>query len=157
MSADSSEAIEIAVNGRPRTVRVPPDMPLLWVLREQLGLTGTKYGCGRGLCGACSVLVDGELARSCQLTAAAVSGRKVTTIEGLAAEAGQPVVEAWIAEQVPQCGFCQSGQIVAATALLARSSSPTEAEIDRFMAGNVCRCGTYVRIRCAIRRAAGQR
>jgi aerobic-type carbon monoxide dehydrogenase small subunit (CoxS/CutS family) len=157
MSADSFESIEIHVNGRTRAVQVPPDMPLLWVLREELGLTGTRYGCGRGLCGACSVLVDGNLARSCQLTAAAASGRKVTTIEGLAAEAGQPVVEAWIAEQVPQCGFCQSGQIVAATALLARSSSPTEAEIDRFMAGNVCRCGTYVRIRCAIRRAAQKR
>jgi isoquinoline 1-oxidoreductase alpha subunit len=146
--------VRISVNGREQTVQVPPEMPLLWILREQLGLTGTKYGCGRGLCGACSVLVDGKLTRSCQLRASAVSGRVITTIEALAAEPGHPVVESWIAEQVPQCGFCQSGQIVAATALLDKNDSPTEDEINRFMSGNVCRCGTYVRIRCAVRRAA---
>jgi isoquinoline 1-oxidoreductase subunit alpha len=155
--SDIGSTFQLIVNGRERTVRVPPEMPLLWVLREQLGLTGTKYGCGLGLCGACSVLVDSTLERSCQLTASEVSGRRVTTIEGLSAEPGQPVVDAWIAEQVPQCGFCQSGQIVAATALLASSPSPDEAEISRFMAGNVCRCGTYVRIRRAIRRAAAAR
>ncbi len=154
MSSDVSSSFQMIVNGRERTVRVPPEMPLLWVLRETLGLTGTKYGCGRGLCGACSVLVEGKLARSCQLRASDVSGRRITTIEGVAAEPGQPVVEAWIAEQVPQCGFCQSGQIVAATALLSSSPFPDEDEIERFMSGNICRCSTYVRIRRAIHRAA---
>jgi isoquinoline 1-oxidoreductase alpha subunit len=156
MNSDSPLPIfRISVNGRERTVSAPAEIPLLWVLREKLGLIGTKYGCGRGLCGACSVLIDGKLARSCRLQVSSVSGRRITTIEGLAAEPGQPVVEAWIAEQVPQCGFCQSGQIVAATALLSSTPSPDEDAVTRFMAGNVCRCGTYVRIRRAIRRAAG--
>ena len=144
----------LKVNGRTHTVEVPADMPLLWVLRDRLGLSGTKYGCGQGLCGSCTVHVDGDPVRSCQLPMAQLGEAAVTTIEGLAADTANPVRAAWIAEQVPQCGYCQSGQIMSAAALLARKPQPTDAEIDEAMAGNLCRCGTYVRIRRAIRRAA---
>ena len=147
---------ELRVNGTVHRLDVEPAMPLLWVLRDVLGLTGTKFGCGIGQCGACTVHLDGAPVRSCQLTAGSAAGRAVTTIEGLAAIAPHPVQEAWIAEQVPQCGYCQSGQIMSAAALLARVSRPTDAEIDAAMSGNLCRCGTYQRIRRAVRRAAGE-
>jgi len=148
--------IELRVNGVIHRVDVEPAMPLLWVLRDVLGLTGTKFGCGIGQCGACTVHLDGAPVRSCQLAAGSAAGRAVTTIEGLAVSAPHPVQEAWIAEQVPQCGYCQSGQIMSAAALLARVSRPTDAEIDAAMSGNLCRCGTYQRIRRAVRRAAGE-
>jgi aerobic-type carbon monoxide dehydrogenase small subunit (CoxS/CutS family) len=145
----------LEVNGAARTVDADPATPLLWVLRDDLGLTGTKYGCGEGLCGACTVLLDGEAARACATTIAEAAGRRVTTIEGLAA-AGHPLVAAWIAEDVPQCGYCQPGQIVQAAALLARAPAPTDDEIAAAMSGNLCRCGTYLRIRRAIRRVAAE-
>jgi isoquinoline 1-oxidoreductase subunit alpha len=148
--------IELRVNGVIHRADVEPAMPLLWVLRDVLGLTGTKFGCGIGQCGACTVHLDGAPVRSCQLPAGSAAGRAVTTIEGLAAFGAHPVQEAWIAEQVPQCGYCQSGQIMSAAALLARVSRPTDAEIDAAMSGNLCRCGTYQRIRRAVRRAAGE-
>jgi aerobic-type carbon monoxide dehydrogenase small subunit (CoxS/CutS family) len=143
----------LSVNGQQRSVNVPAEMPLLWVLRDTLGLTGTKYGCGMALCGACTVLLDGEPARSCVTPVSTVAARRVTTIEGLSAEGDHPVQRAWIAEEVPQCGFCQSGQVLAAAALLAKTPDPSDAEIDRTMT-NICRCGTYQRIRTAIHRAA---
>ena len=147
--------VSLIVNGKPQQVDVEPDTPLLWALRDTLQLTGTKYGCGIAQCGACTVHVDGQPVRSCITPMSAVAGRRVTTIEGLApAGSLHPVQRAWIAEDVPQCGYCQSGQILSATALLARSPSPTDTDIDGFMAGNVCRCGTYQRIRAAIHRAA---
>jgi aerobic-type carbon monoxide dehydrogenase small subunit (CoxS/CutS family) len=146
--------IELLVNGESSTVEVQPDMPLLWVLRETLGLTGTKFGCGRGLCGACSVHLDGRLVRACVTPVSSAAGRSVTTIEGLAATPDHPVLQAWIEEQVPQCGYCQPGQIMAAAALLARDASPTDEAITQAMSGNICRCGTYVRIRRAIHRAS---
>lgn len=144
----------IGLNGKLREVQVDEDMPLLWVLRDELGLTGTKYGCGIGACGACTVLLDGKPTRSCQLPFSAAKGRNVTTIEGLAEFKEHPVIKAWTEEQVPQCGYCQSGQILSATALLSKIASPTDADIDFAMAGNLCRCGTYPRIRLAIHRAA---
>ena len=144
----------LQLNGSPRTVDAAADMPLLWVLRDKLGMTGTKYGCGQGLCGACTVHLDGEPMRACQLRVADVGTRTLTTIEGLAADRSHPVQKAWIAEQVPQCGYCQSGQIMSAAALLAKKPHATDAEIDDAMSGNLCRCGTYVRIRRAIRTAA---
>jgi isoquinoline 1-oxidoreductase subunit alpha len=143
------------VNGRDRTVEVAGDTPLLWALRDTLGLTGTKFGCGRALCGACTVHVDGQARRACVTPVSALAGRRVTTIEGLSADRGHPVQVAWIAEQVSQCGYCQPGQIMQAAALLAKTPHPTDAEIDAAMAGNICRCGTYPRIRRAIHRAAG--
>ena len=145
----------LTVNGRRVTVTADPDTPLLWVLREDLHLTGTKFGCGVALCGACTVHVDGSPVRACVTPLAAVQDRRVLTIEGLA-PAGRlhPVQEAWIAQDVPQCGYCQSGQIMSAAALLARHKSPTDADIDAAMSGNICRCGTYQRIRAAIRQAA---
>ncbi|QXM24261.1 (2Fe-2S)-binding protein [Elioraea tepida] len=146
--------IELSVNGQPRRLDADPEMPLLWALRDILNLTGTKYGCGIAQCGACTVHVDGEPVRSCVTTLASVAGRKVTTIEGLHPEGKHPVQLAWIEAQVPQCGYCQSGQIMAAAALLKKTPNPTDAEIDAAMAGNLCRCGTYQRIRAAIRRAA---
>jgi len=146
--------IELSVNGQPRRLDADPEMPLLWALRDILNLTGTKYGCGIAQCGACTVHVDGEPVRSCVTTLASVAGRKVTTIEGLHPEGRHPVQLAWIEAQVPQCGYCQSGQIMAAAALLKKTPNPTDAEIDAAMAGNLCRCGTYQRIRAAIRRAA---
>ena len=146
--------ITLSVNGSPRPVDVTPDTPLLWALRDALGLTGTKFGCGIGACGSCTVLLDGAPVRSCQVTVAEVGSRKVTTIEGLSPDGNHPVQRAWIADEVPQCGYCQSGQIVAAAALLARKPRPTDADIDAAMDGILCRCGTYERIRRAIHRAA---
>lgn len=143
----------LSVNGTSREVNAPADMPLLWVLRDSLGLTGTKFGCGMALCGACTVLLDGEAARSCVTPVSAVGATKITTIEGLSAGGDHPVQRAWIAEDVPQCGFCQSGQVMAAAALLARNRRPTDADIDAAMT-NICRCGTYQRIRRAVHRAA---
>jgi len=146
--------ITFVVNGRRRAVDVSPDTPLLWVLRDTLGLTGTKFGCGMALCGACTVHLDGEPIRSCVTPISAVAGSTVTTIEGLSTRALHPVQTAWIAEDVPQCGYCQSGQIMTAAALLAKRPAPTDAEIAEAMSGNLCRCGTYQRIRVAIHRAA---
>lgn len=144
---------EILVNGTRQTVDVPPDTPLLWVLRDELGLTGTKYSCGIAICGSCTVDVDGNPVRSCATPVAEVVGKDVTTIEGLSPEGSHPVQKAWVEEQVPQCGFCHSGQIMAAVTLLKRNPHPTDQEIDEWMSGYLCRCGTYQRITGAIRRA----
>jgi aerobic-type carbon monoxide dehydrogenase small subunit (CoxS/CutS family) len=146
--------ITLIVNGRSRQVDVPPDMPLLWVIRENLSMTGTKFGCGIAQCGACTVHLDGQPVRSCNTQVGAVAGRKITTIEGLSAKSDHPVQKAWVELDVPQCGYCQSGQIMAAAALLAHKANPTDADIDTAMAGNICRCGTYQRIRAGIHRAA---
>ena len=147
--------INLTVNGEPRTVDAPPDEPLLWVIRERLGLVGTKFGCGIAQCGACTVHLDGKAVRSCVTPLAAVGERAVTTIEGLAANGAPTAVQqAWIDEQAPQCGYCQSGQIMSATALLADNPAPTDADIDVAMRGNICRCGAYAGIRRAIKRAA---
>ena len=146
--------LQLNVNGQSVDTDATPDTPLLWVLRDHLGMTGTKFGCGAALCGACTVHLDGEPVRSCQLPLEAVAGRKVTTIEGVSADRSHPVQQAWMELDVPQCGYCQSGQIMSATALLARNPSPTDADIDVAMSGNLCRCGTYPRIRSAIPRAA---
>ena len=147
--------IDLEVNGEAHRVEAEPDMPLLWVIREQLGLTGTKFGCGLAQCGACTVHLDGQAVRSCTLPIAAVAGRSVTTIEGLAKDGALNAVQrAWIDEQAPQCGYCQSGQIMSATALLASNPAPDDADIDAAMRGNICRCGAYSRIRRAIKRAA---
>jgi isoquinoline 1-oxidoreductase alpha subunit len=148
-------ATTFTLNGKSTTVNVDPQMPLLWVLRDTLDLTGTKFGCGMALCGACTVHINGEAARSCITPVSSVQGKKVTTIEGLSADGSHPVQKAWIAEDVPQCGYCQSGQIMSAAALLAKKQKPTDADIDDAMSGNICRCGTYQRIRKAIHRAAG--
>ena len=145
--------IEISVNGKLHRLDVEDDMPLLWVLRDELGMTGTKYGCGIGQCGACTVHVDGEAQRSCSLPVSAVAGSKIITIEGLSPDSNHPVQRAWIAEDVPQCGYCQSGQIMAAAAFLATNPKPTDADIDANLS-NICRCGTYPRMRKAIHRAA---
>jgi len=146
--------VTLNVNGQSRQVDVEPDTPLLWVLRDALDLTGTKYGCGIAQCGACTVHLDGRPVRACVTPVTAAAGRNVTTIEGLDPRAEHPLQRAWVAEQVPQCGYCQSGQIMSAAALLARAPSPTDAQIDDAMSGNICRCGTYQRIRRAIHRAA---
>jgi isoquinoline 1-oxidoreductase alpha subunit len=147
----------LKINGEDRTFDAPSDMPLLWVLRDLLGLTGTKFGCGIAQCGACTVLVDGQPARSCVLPASAVGDRAVTTIEGIGAtQAGAKVQKAWLDLEVIQCGYCQSGQIMSATALLASTPHPDDSDIDAAMAGNICRCGTYVRIREAIKHAADE-
>jgi len=146
--------IALDVNGMRHEVDVSPEMPLLWVLRETLGLTGTKFGCGLGQCGACTVHIDGAPTRACLTAASAAVGKKVTTIEGLSATSTHPLQVAWVAEQVPQCGYCQSGQIMSAAALLAKTPKPTDAQIDTAMTGNICRCGTYQRIRRAIHRAS---
>jgi isoquinoline 1-oxidoreductase subunit alpha len=150
-------AITITVNEKSRVVDGAPDTPLLWVLRDTLGLTGTKFGCGMGLCGACTVHLDGAAARSCQTPLGTVGTKRITTIEGLSADHSHPVQRAWIAEQVPQCGYCQSGQIMQAAYLLAKHPRPSKEEIDEGMSGNICRCGTYQRIRRAIERAAGEK
>ena len=148
-------AIEVTINGKAHTLDVEPDMPLLWAIRDIAGLTGTKFGCGKALCGACTVHVDGQPVRSCSYPVSAATGRSVTTIEGLSADGQHPVQVAWRELNVPQCGYCQSGQIMAAAALLERNPAPSRAEIDTAMSGNICRCGTYTRIRAAIERAAG--
>lgn len=146
--------ISISVNGKPHTITVhDPTMPLLWVLRDLLGLTGTKFGCGVGLCGACTIHLDGMPTRACQIPISAVGNRAVTTIEGLSPDRSHPLQRAWIAEEVPECGYCQSGQLMTAAALLAKNSAPTDADIDAALSGNLCRCGTYQRIRRAIHRA----
>ena len=147
--------IAFKVNGKDQQVDVDPATPLLWVLRDALGLTGTKYSCGAGLCGACTVHVDGQAQRSCITPVSQVAGRQVTTIEGFSAAGEHPLQQAWLAENVAQCGYCQPGQIMQAAALLAANPSPTDADIDAAMAGNLCRCGTYSRIRRAIKQAAG--
>jgi len=148
-------AIKLAVNGKQQTVDVPPQMPLLWVLRDTLGLTGTKFGCGMQLCGACTVHVDGVATRSCGAQISAVAGKNITTIEGLSPDQSHPVQRAWVEADVPQCGYCQSGQIMSAAALLAKNKAPTDEEIDTAMRGNICRCGTYQAIREAIHKAGG--
>jgi isoquinoline 1-oxidoreductase alpha subunit len=144
----------INVNGKALETDAAPDTPLLWVLRDHLGLTGTKFGCGAALCGACTVHIDGEPARSCQVALADVGTRRITTIEGLSADRSHAVQKAWLELDVPQCGYCQSGQLMSAAALLAQNPSPTDADIDAAMNGNICRCGTYPRIRAAVKRAA---
>jgi isoquinoline 1-oxidoreductase alpha subunit len=146
--------ITVTINGRRQTMDVEPDTPILWVLRDVLGLTGTKFGCGVALCGACTVHLDGQPIRSCSTPISQAADRRITTIEGLSRDGSHPLQRAWIAEDVPQCGYCQSGQLMSAAALLAVNSSPTDADIDTAMSGNVCRCGTYNRIRRAIHRAA---
>lgn len=146
--------ISVHVNGKRHRIDVDPETPLLWVLRDTLGLTGTKFGCGIAACGSCTVLVDGEPVRSCTMPVSAVADRRILTIEGLSIDNSHPVQKAWIALDVPQCGFCQSGQILTAVALLAKKPRPTDADIDAAMAGVLCRCGTYQRIREAIKRAA---
>ena len=146
--------ISLNVNGKKHELHVDPDTPLLWVIRDGIGLTGTIFGCGLGQCGACTVTLDGKAVRSCQTPVSTVSGRKVMTIEGLSSDSSHPLQKAWIAEQVPQCGYCQSGQIMSAAALLTKTPRPTDEDIDAAMAGNICRCGTYQRIRRAIHRAA---
>jgi aerobic-type carbon monoxide dehydrogenase small subunit (CoxS/CutS family) len=145
--------VKFQVNGKARSVDADPDTPLLWVLRDSLGLTGTKFGCGAGLCGACTVHLNGRPVRSCTVTIRGLGGANIKTIEGLSKDRSHPVQQAWIAEQVPQCGYCQSGMIMAAAALLQRTSNPTDAEIDEAMT-NICRCGTYQRVKRAIHRAA---
>jgi isoquinoline 1-oxidoreductase subunit alpha len=147
----------LQVNGRERAVDAAPEMPLLWALRDLLNMTGTKYGCGIGMCGACTVHLDGQAIRSCQTPVSAVGGKKVITIEGLSGDGRHPLQSAWIAEQVPQCGYCQSGQIMQAAALMAKNPQPTREQIDQAMTGNICRCATYQRIRLAIERAAQQK
>ncbi len=150
-------AYSLTVNGERRQFEAAEDTPLLWVLRDILNLTGTKYGCGAGLCRACTVHLDGEASFSCQLPISAVDGRRVTTIEGLSPNRSHPLQQAWIDEDVPQCGYCQPGQIMSAAALLAKTPAPSDAQIDEWMATNLCRCGTYNRIRSAIQRAAAER
>ncbi len=146
--------VNLTINGTSHSVDVPSDAPLLWVIREHLQMTGTKFGCGLGLCGACTVHLDGAAVRSCQTPVSQAVGKKITTIEGLDAEGRHPVQLAWIAEQVPQCGYCQSGQIMQAAALLAKNPHPTDQQIVETMSGNLCRCATYIRIKRAIKRAA---
>jgi isoquinoline 1-oxidoreductase subunit alpha len=146
--------IKLTINGQAREADVADDTPLLWVLRDTLGLTGTKYGCGKALCGACTVHVDGTPTRACSTPVSSVAGKAITTIEGLSADRSHPIQRAWIELDVPQCGYCQSGQIMSAAALLASNPAPKDGDIDTAMAGNICRCGTYPRIRKAIQRAA---
>ena len=147
-------ALALTINGKAATVEAEPDTPLLWIVREHLKLTGTKFGCGSGLCGACTVHIDGKAMRSCQISASQAAGKKVTTIEGLSPNGTHALQKAWVAEQVPQCGYCQSGQIMQAAALLATNKKPTRDQIVAHMDGNICRCGTYPRIVRAIQRAA---
>ena len=147
---------KVTVNGKTVQVNASPDTPLLWVLRDELGLTGTKFGCGRGLCGSCTVLANGDAIRSCSTALSEVKAQKITTIEGLSPDGNHPLQKAWLAENVPQCGYCQAGQIMNAAALLAKTKKPSDADIDDAMSGNMCRCGTYPRIRKAIHRAADE-
>ena len=148
--------IRLNVNGKPRDLDVPDDMPLLWTLRDVLSMTGTKFGCGQGLCGACTIHIDGQPTRSCITPVSAAAGKKITTIEAIGVTpTGKKIQAAWLALDVPQCGYCQSGQIMSASALLAAKAKPSDKDIDDAMAGNICRCGTYPRIRAAIKKAAG--
>jgi isoquinoline 1-oxidoreductase alpha subunit len=147
--------IRLRINGVEKELDVDPEMPLLWALRDVLGLPGTKYGCGQALCGACSIHIDGQVVRSCVTPVRRAEGRSVTTIEGLSKDGSHPLQKAWVDMGVPQCGFCQAGQIMTAAALLAKKPQPTDAEIDQSLAGNLCRCGTYTRIRAAVKKAAG--
>jgi len=149
--------MQLNVNGTAREVDAPGDMPLLWVIRDVLGLTGTKFGCGMAQCGACTVHLDGQAVRSCVLPVSAVAGRMVTTIEGLSPDGSHPVQKAWVEADVVQCGYCQPGQIMSAAALIAHNPSPSDDDIDLALAGNICRCGTYQRVREAVRKAAAQR
>ncbi|MDP5007907.1 MAG: (2Fe-2S)-binding protein [Glaciimonas sp.] len=146
--------LHLTVNGKPKSVKIAPDTPILWVLRDHLDMTGTKFGCGAAMCGACTVHLDGVAIRSCITPVSAAVGHKITTIEGLSVNASHPLQQAWIAEDVPQCGYCQSGQIMSAAALLKQTPRPNDADITNAMAGNICRCGTYEKIRKAIHRAA---
>ena len=148
---------KLSVNGKAVTIKAAPDTPLLWALHDELKLNGTKFGCGAALCGACTVHVNGEAVRSCVTPLSACEGAKVTTIEGISKKGLHPVQKAWIELDVPQCGYCQSGQIMSAVALLAKNKKPSDADIDAAMSGNVCRCGTYQRVRAAIHKAAGQK
>jgi isoquinoline 1-oxidoreductase alpha subunit len=150
------DAIAITVNGTPHSVEVSPDTPLLWVLRDTLALTGTKFGCGQALCGACTVHVDGDAIRSCTTRIAAVAGHNITTIEGLSSDGHHPVQAAWLETQVAQCGYCQVGMIMTSAALLAKNSAPSDADIDDALSGHICRCGTYQRIRQAVHQAAAR-
>jgi len=147
--------VSLKINGVDRSLDIPDDMPLLWALRDKLNLVGTKYGCGIGACGSCTVLVNGTPVQSCRIKAASLAGKEITTIEGLSPNGSHPVQRAWHEEDVPQCGYCQAGQVLAATALLERVPLPTDSDIDSAMSGILCRCGTYPRIRKAIKRAAG--
>ncbi len=147
--------VKLSVNGKDVELEVADETPLLWALRDTLNMTGTKFGCGMALCGACTVQIDGEATRSCITPVASVVGKKITTIEGLSVDSSHAVQKAWIQHEVPQCGYCQSGQIMSASALLAKNNNPTDADIDAAMAGNICRCGTYNDIRAAIHTAAG--
>jgi isoquinoline 1-oxidoreductase subunit alpha len=149
-------AMTLQVNGAVHHLDLDPEMPLLWVLRDVLGLTGTKFGCGEALCGACTVHVDGEVVRSCVTPVARAAGGAVLTIEGLSPDGSHPLQRAWVELAVPQCGYCQAGQIMSAAGLLAKKPHPTDAEIDQSLAGNLCRCGTYTRIRAAVRKAASE-
>lgn len=146
--------ISLNVNGKVHSLDIDATTPLLWVIRDELGLTGTKYGCGMSLCGACTVLINGEAVRSCVTPVSAADNKKITTIEGLSSDLSHPLQKAWIAEDVPQCGYCQSGQLMQAVALLGKNPRPTDADIDSAMSGNICRCGTYQKIRSAIHRAS---
>jgi isoquinoline 1-oxidoreductase alpha subunit len=148
-------SIRVRINGVDKELDVDPEMPLLWALRDVLGLTGTKYGCGQALCGACTIHLDGQVVRACVTPVRRAAGRSVTTIEGLSPDGSHPLQKAWVEHAVPQCGFCQVGQIMTAAALLAKKPKPTDAEIDQSLAGNLCRCGTYTRIRAAVKKAAG--
>lgn len=148
--------LTLNINGQTHEVDVPNDMPLLWVLRDVIGLTGTKYGCGSALCGACSVLIDNQPTRACVTPASETVGKSITTIEGLHGSVAETVQQAWVAEQVPQCGYCQSGQIVNTVALLSQNNSPSDQDIDNALSGNLCRCGTYQRVRAAVHSAAAQ-
>ena len=149
-------AISFNLNGSTVSVQAEPDTPLLWVIRDEVGLTGTKFGCGAALCGACTVHLDGVAIRSCQTPVSSVSGKKVSTVESLSANNSHPLQKAWIKHQVPQCGYCQSGQLMSAAALLAKNKNPSDTDIDNAMSGNLCRCGTYNRIRAAIKDAAAE-
>ena len=146
--------IQFTLNGKPVTSQAEDDTPLLWVLRDELGFTGTKFGCGAGLCGACTVHLEGQPVRSCQLPLSGIAGKKVSTIESLSSDNSHPLQKAWIEHDVPQCGYCQSGQLMSAAALLASNKNPSDADIDTAMSGNICRCGTYPRIKAAIKDAA---
>ena len=149
--------MEIIVNGKPRSLDLDPDTPLLWALRDELNLVGTKFGCGIAACGACTVHVDGVATRSCILPISALEGKKITTIEGLSESGDHPLQKAWLEHDVPQCGYCQSGQIMSAASLLSENPSPTDEEIDLAMHGNICRCGTYTRIKAAIKTASASK